>query len=97
MILSATPEFCTDRKMQNNEKFICGDCKGITQFHRGKRGSAFVEFILWSIFFFPGIFYSIWRRKGQKKICQYCDSDFLLPADSASTMELLKTPVKNKL
>lgn len=82
--------------MAEREKFICGDCKGITNFENGKRGSGFVEFILWTVLFFPGIFYSIWRKKSPKKICQYCGSDFMLPADSHYTHELLKPIIKNK-
>lgn len=75
--------------MTKIEKFICGDCKGITEFEKGKRGSGLIEFLLWSILFFPGIFYSIWRRKKVKKICGYCGSDFLLPADSPYILDLL--------
>ncbi|OFW79928.1 MAG: hypothetical protein A2887_04715 [Alphaproteobacteria bacterium RIFCSPLOWO2_01_FULL_40_26] len=63
----------------NEEILICGDCKGINKFLQGKRGSGFVEFLLWSTLFFPGFFYSMWRRSKPKKICQYCGSDFLLP------------------
>lgn len=71
------------------EKFICGDCKGITSFREGKRGSSLIEFLLWTIFFFPGIFYSIWRRSKPQKVCSYCGSSFLLPADSPYTNDLL--------
>jgi len=63
------------------EKLICGDCKGVTTFRKGKRGSYLVESLLWFLLLFPGIFYSIWRRKQSKKICQYCGSNFLLPND----------------
>jgi hypothetical protein len=63
------------------EKLICGDCKGVTTFRKGKRGSYFVELLLWWALIFPGIFYSIWRRKQSKKVCQYCGSNFLLPSE----------------
>jgi len=81
--------------MARSEKYICGDCRGVTNFRTGKRGSDFVEKILWWTLFFPGIFYSIWRSMSPKKICQYCGSDFLLPADSAYTQNLLKPITKN--
>jgi len=32
------------------EKFICYSCKGITEFEKGKRGSAVVEFLLWTLY-----------------------------------------------
>jgi hypothetical protein len=68
------------------EKLICGDCKGVTEFRLGKRGSALTERILWVTLFFPGIFYSIWRNKKQEKICQYCGSDFMLPQDLSNKL-----------
>jgi len=67
--------------MSETEKFICGDCKGITTFRKGKRGSNFIESFLWTVLFFPGIFYSIWRRISVKKVCQYCGGNFILPLD----------------
>jgi hypothetical protein len=67
--------------MTDTETLICQDCKGVNTIRISKRGSAFVEWILWVTLFFPGIFYSIWRGRKQKKICRYCGSDFLLPPD----------------
>lgn len=72
------------------EKLICLDCKGITEFRVGKRGSGFIEALLWLTLFFPGIFYSYWRRKPEKKICQYCGGNVLLPPEMASKLEPLK-------
>jgi len=80
--------------MSETEKLICGDCKGITTLRKGKRGSAFVEKILWVTLFFPGIFYTIWRNRSPKKICQYCGSEFLLPSDSPYGHDLLNTNYK---
>ncbi len=77
------------------EKLICGDCKGITAVQKGKRGSGLIEILLWSTLFFPGIFYSMWRKGSAKKTCQYCGGNFLLPADSHYTHELLK-PITKK-
>jgi hypothetical protein len=81
--------------MSETEKLICGDCKRISEIKTGKRGSNLVSIILWTTLFFPGIFYSMWRRGKPKKICEYCGSDFLLPADSIHTHELLKPITKN--
>jgi hypothetical protein len=75
--------------MSEKKEFICGDCKGITEIAT-KRGSRVLEILLWTTLIFPGFLYTIWRNSGQKKICRYCDSDFLLPADSPHTFELIK-------
>jgi hypothetical protein len=64
-----------------SETLICQDCKGVNTFRKGRRGSAFIERVLWLTLFFPGIFYSIWRSKKEKRICRYCGNDFLLPPD----------------
>lgn len=80
--------------MSDSEKLICGDCKGITTF-QNKRGSAFIETMLWTLLFFPGIFYSIWRRKRPAKHCQYCGGDFLLPVEMASSLEITKPTKRN--
>ena len=85
MISSATLGFFMGEKMLN-EKLICGDCKGFTTF-KNKRGSGVVEVILWLTLFVPGIFYSFWRRSPVKKICQYCESDFLLPPEMTNTLK----------
>ena len=77
------------------EEFICGDCKGITEFQKGKRGSRLVEFILWSTLVVPGIFYSIWRLREAKKKCYYCGGDFLLPK-SLETQEFLQSTKINR-
>jgi hypothetical protein len=71
------------------ERLICGDCKSSFTVEAGKRGSAFIEFFLWSTLVIPGFFYSMWRKRKPKKSCDYCGSTFLLP-DSYSTHELLR-------
>ncbi len=76
------------------QKFICGDCKGVTEFPL-KRGNGFIEKLLWATLFFPGFFYSIWRRKNVKKICQYCGGDFLFSSDTPYANDFLK-PITKK-
>jgi hypothetical protein len=80
--------------MSRIEKLICGDCKAVFEVETGKRGSAFVESLLWATLFFPGIIYHFWRNTKPKKTCDYCGSSFLLPADSPFTARLLKPIIK---
>jgi transposase-like protein len=81
--------------MSSNEKLICGDCKSKFEVETGKRGSSFVEFILWSTLVIPGFFYSMWRKRKPKKYCDYCGSTFLLP-DNYETQAMLK-PMGTKI
>jgi hypothetical protein len=80
--------------MARVEKLICGDCKAVFEEETGKRGNAIVEMILWSTLFFPGIIYHFWRRRKPRKICDYCGSNFLIPADSPYASTLLKPITK---
>lgn len=79
--------------MSKTENFICGECKGISDIRSGKRGSALISTILWSGFIIPGLLYSLWCRRKQPKICNYCGSDFLLP-DTASSHKMLQMGIK---
>lgn len=81
--------------MSGTEKLICGDCKSKFEVETGKRGSSFVEFLLWSTLVIPGFFYSMWRKRKPKKYCDYCGSTFLLP-DNYETQAMLK-PLETKM
>ncbi len=73
----------------SGEKFICGDCRGITENDATKKSSSKLLSIL--LFCFTGLIFPSFRRKrSTPKKCQYCNSDFLLPAGLPSTTEFLK-------
>ena len=97
MIFSAIRAFFMEEKIQltmPKEKYICYSCKGITEFEKGKRGSAVIEFLLWTLFFFPGIFYSFWRKGLPKKVCQYCGDDFLMSLGTPEGLDLYQKTIK---
>lgn len=77
------------RAKKMTEKLICGDCKATFEVEIGKRGSAFVEMLLWSTLVIPGLLYGFWRKRKPKKSCDYCGSTFLLP-DNYHSHEMLK-------
>lgn len=67
---------------QNREPMICATCGYVgPPTPRRKRGSTFVEKLLWYTLFFPGIFYSFWRRGGEHGLCMKCGGHDLLPFD----------------
>jgi hypothetical protein len=71
------------------EKFICGDCKGITENDTTKKSSS--KLLSTLLFCFTGLIFPSFRRKRSvPKNCQYCNSDFLLPVNLPSTAEFLK-------
>lgn len=70
-------------------KYICADCKGITTGRAGKQGAGVFKTILLNLLI-PGITIFMRGRKAKApKYCSYCGSDFLLPADSHHTNNLL--------
>lgn len=59
---------------------VCKNCEEIGQVKDVLPGSGWVEFAMFMLFFFPGVIYSTWRRKGTKQICSACGSDQLVAA-----------------
>lgn len=92
MILFVIPEYFMVKNMIR--KFICGDCKATFNVSTSKRGSWLIEVFLWTTLVIPGFFYTMWRKPRSKKICDYCNSTFILP-DTYETQEFLK-PIEKK-
>ena len=92
MTFFVTLEYFAVKKM--TERLICGDCKATFEVETGKRGSGFVEMLLWTTLVIPGFFYGLWRKRKPKKFCDYCGSSFLLP-DTYQTHDMLK-PMEKK-
>ena len=63
-------------------EFICTACGWEGNRRRLKRGSKAVEIMIWSILFFPGPLYSIWRRIGVDKHCPNCHMPSLVRTTS---------------
>ncbi len=77
------------------EQLFCGDCLRSFEFQQSKkRGSALVEFLLWSTLLIPGPIYGMWRRRKSKKECDYCGSDFIL-SDTPKNRQFV-APTKKK-
>lgn len=51
----------------------CPNCKYEGNGKRITRGSVAVELVLWLLFMFPGLVYSIWRFSTRKWVCPECD------------------------
>lgn len=69
---------------------ICTNCH-----YRGEPktlvpGSMGVELVLWLLFLFPGIIYSVWRLASKKQVCAKCGKDTLIPEDSPMGKQLVE-------
>ncbi len=69
--------------MSSGETIICDACGFVGPARKPqKRGSGLMERFIWLAFFFPGIFYSYWRRRGIAPTCPKCGSKALTPFDT---------------
>jgi ribosomal protein S27E len=83
---------------KQNGKYLCKTCMknpdGVAQYyctscqsysaHADKRGSGWVELVLYLFCIIPGIIYSAWRRGGDTKVCPKCRASALI-STSAGT------------
>jgi len=53
------------------------------------KGSIWVEILLWFLFIFPGIIYSIWRLMTREQVCPKCKAINMIPLDTPKGQELL--------
>jgi hypothetical protein len=51
----------------------CPNCKYEGYGKHITKGSIAVELVLWLLFMFPGLVYSIWRHSTKKLVCPECD------------------------
>lgn len=63
-------------------KYYCNSCGNYSS-SAMKKGSGWIEFILYLCYLVPGIIYSIWRRSGSPNVCPICRSSGLVPAQVA--------------
>jgi ribosomal protein S26 len=53
------------------------------------KGSLVAEIVLWLLFLFPGLIYSVWRHSSRYKACPECQSPTIIPATSPKAKEAL--------
>jgi len=63
------------------KKFYCNNCMNYSP-KALRKGSGWIEFILYLCYLIPGIIYSIWRRSGAPNVCPLCKTVGLIPADA---------------
>ena len=51
---------------------ICETCGSVGHAVTRTEGSFAIELVLWLLFCFPGIIYSVWRLASRKKVCGQC-------------------------
>ncbi|MCH2546403.1 MAG: hypothetical protein MK052_02170 [Alphaproteobacteria bacterium] len=82
--------------MANKPLVKCKFCGNTGRTKTVWRGSKTFERFLWLTLLIPGPFYTYWRWRGRKELCNYCESDNFEPvadvALPAKVAEAEKTP-----
>lgn len=63
-------------------KKVCMTCESIVTPKYITKGSLLLEIILWCLWLFPGLIYSIWRLTSRYEGCPVCGGNTLVPLDS---------------
>ena len=61
---------------------ICTMCGYVGYSKKITRGSFLMEVLLWLLFIFPGLIYSVWRQVSKYKACPMCKNATMIPLDS---------------
>lgn len=68
---------------------VCRTCGRLTSAKGTVGGSFAVELVLWLLFCLPGLIYSVWRMTSKKKVCSFCGSPDIVPADSPMGQKII--------
>lgn len=60
-------------------RYYCNSCHNNTATAL-KKGSGWIELVLYLFYIVPGIIYSIWRRSGAPTVCPVCRKSALVPS-----------------
>ena len=72
----------------NEPRYYCNACRNFTSTAL-KKGSGWIELVLYLFYIIPGIIYSIWRRSSAPNVCPLCRATALIPAASAKPVAAL--------
>lgn len=75
-----------EKGIQMAGQYYCNSCKNFTS-EALRKGSGWIEFILYFFYLAPGVIYSIWRRSDEPNVCPVCKKDALIPASMANPID----------
>lgn len=67
---------------EGKAKYYCNACHNYAP-HALRKGSGWIEVVLYLFYIVPGVIYSIWRRAGPPTVCPLCRATALVPASAA--------------
>lgn len=82
-------DFDEKRKIDPRHTHICANCWATCRPKKITQGSLAWEIVLWLLFIFPGLFYSLWRLTSRYWGCPYCEAKDPVPLRSPRGQRLL--------
>lgn len=64
-------------------RYHCPHCRAYSETAR-RKGSGWIEFVLYLFYIVPGVIYSIWRRSGPPSLCTVCGKAGVIAADTGT-------------
>ena len=80
--------------MSQSGSLYCTSCKKIISDSPKRKGSGWIEVVLWLCYIFPGLIYSIWRRSGDPSVCPCCKKETLIPRSYTKPADSWSEPEK---
>lgn len=71
---------------------LCTNCHFIGKPRKITKGSLLIEILLWIMFIFPGLIYSIWRLTSKISACPQCQAPNMIPLESQMAQRILAPP-----
>ena len=71
-----------------SKKYICTLCGSQKEPVWAKRGSGYIEILMWLAYIVPGMIYTLWRLLRKHQVCQNCSQPTVIPINSAQGTHL---------
>jgi len=77
--------------VNNSKRIVCTRCGVIGWPKTETPGSFLIEVVLWLLFCFPGMIYSVWRLASKRKCCHVCGSAEIVPEYSPRGQQIINS------
>lgn len=73
-----------------NKEYICNNCHFIGHGQMKRKGSGWLESLIWIVLLIPGPIYSLWRYNTRHLVCPKCHGYDLIRLDTPPGQEIFE-------
>lgn len=73
---------------------FCTNCQKVGYPETRTSGSHLISILLWMLFCFPGLIYTLWRLSTVREVCPHCGAPNMIPLDSPRAEGRTETPAE---